>query len=319
MNNLIFQRMLPYFKIARFDHWFKNIFMVPGIIVALYLDRSLNFGSVLWPMLVGILATGFVASSNYVINEILDAKFDRLHPVKKNRPVPSGQVNLVLGYIEWIVLAIIGLGLAYSINHEFFYCALLLWIMGCFYNIPPVRTKDKPFIDVLSESVNNPLRLLLGWYLTGTELFAPLSLIMAYWMIGAFFMAIKRYAEYQRIGNKDTASSYRASFRFYNPQRLMISIMYYVAAFGLFFGIFLIRYRIELILSIPFIAGFVAWYMHLAYLEDSPVQYPEKLYKERGFVIYTGLCFVIVITLLLVDVPVIEKLFPQTGGSLQGI
>ena len=120
MNKSILQELLPYIKIARFDHWFKNIFMVPGIIVALYLDRSLNIESVLWPMLVGILATGFVASSNYVINEILDAKFDRLHPVKKHRPVPSGQVNLIIGYVEWIVLAIIGLGLAYSINHAFF-------------------------------------------------------------------------------------------------------------------------------------------------------------------------------------------------------
>lgn len=313
MNNPFFQRVLPYIKIARFDHWFKNIFMIPGIIVALYLDRSLTISAIIWPMIIGIVATGFVASSNYVVNEILDAKFDRLHPVKKNRPVPSGQVNISVGYIEWIVLAVIGLGLAYTINTAFFYCALALWIMGCFYNIPPVRTKDKPFIDVLSESVNNPLRLLLGWYLTGTELFAPLSLVMAYWMIGAFFMAIKRYAEYQRIGNKLTASSYRASFKFYNPERLMISIMYYVAAFGLFFGIFLIRYRIELILSIPFIAGFVAWYMHLAYLEDSPVQYPEKLYKERGFVLYTGLCFIIVMTLLVVDVPLIQQLFPQTG------
>ena len=308
------QRLMPYIKIARFDHWFKNIFMIPGIIVALYLDRSLGLWSIVFPTIVGLLATGFVASSNYVINEILDAKYDRLHPVKKHRPVPSGQVNLFWGYIEWIALAIIGLGLAYTINKEFFYCALTLWIMGCFYNIPPIRTKDKPFLDVLSESVNNPLRLLLGWYLTGTELVTPLSLTMAYWMIGAFFMAIKRYAEYERIGDKDTASSYRASFKFYNRRRLMISIMYYVAAFGLFFGIFLIRYRIELILSIPFIAGFVAWYMHLAYLEDSPVQYPEKLYKERGFVSYTALCFAIVIFLLLVDLQFIDQLFPPTGN-----
>ena len=308
------QSLMPYIKIARFDHWFKNIFMIPGIIVALYLDRSLNIGSIILPTIIGVLATGFVASSNYVINEILDAKFDKLHPVKKHRPVPSGQVNLFWGYVEWIGLAIIGLALAYLINMPFFYCALTLWIMGCFYNIPPIRTKDKPFLDVLSESVNNPLRLLLGWFLTGTLLVTPLSLIMAYWMIGAFFMAIKRYAEYERIGDKNIAASYRASFKFYNRERLMISIMYYVAAFGLFFGIFLIRYRIELILCIPFIAGFVAWYMHLAYLEDSPVQYPEKLYKEKGFVGYTALCFVIVILLLLVDLPFVDRLFPPTGN-----
>lgn len=313
MKNTDGSGLLPYIKIARIDHWFKNVFMIPGIIVAMYLDRSLDHADIFIPTIIGLLAAGLVASSNYVINEILDAKFDALHPVKKHRPVPSGQVNLTWGYIEWIALAVIGLALAWTVNRMFFYCALALWIMGCFYNIKPMRTKDKPYLDVISESVNNPLRLLLGWYLTGTVLLPPLSLIMAYWMIGAFFMAIKRYAEYLRIGNKETASSYRASFKYYNPERLMISILYYVAAFGLFFGIFLIRYRIELILSIPFIAGFIAWYMHLAYMEDSPVQYPEKLYKERAFMGYTTLCMVIVLVLLVVDIPAINHLFPPTG------
>ena len=51
----------------------------------------------------------------------------------------------------------------------------LLWIMGCLYNIPPFRTKDRPWLDVLSEAVNNPLRLLIGWYMVPTGLIAPLS------------------------------------------------------------------------------------------------------------------------------------------------
>ena len=39
----------------------------------------------------------------------------------------------------------------------------VLWVMGCIYNIPPVRSKDLPYLDVLSEAVNNPLRMLAGW------------------------------------------------------------------------------------------------------------------------------------------------------------
>ena len=309
----MFNNFIPYFKIARIDHWFKNVFMLPGILIAFYLDQTLLHWGVLWPILLAILITGLVASSNYVINEILDAKFDLLHPVKKHRPVPSGQVNLTWGYIEWIGLAIVGLGLAWFMGRPFFLSALALWIKGCFYNISPIRTKDKPYLDVVSESVNNPLRLLLGWYATGTSLFPPISLIIAYWMIGAFFMALKRFAEYRRIGDKATAASYRASFKHYNAERLMISVTYYIAIFGLFFGIFLIRYRIEFILATPFIAGFIAWYMHLAYLPDSPVQYPEKLYKERGFVIYAMLCAVIMLALLFVDIPILSDIFSMTS------
>lgn len=305
-------RLSPYIKIARFDHWFKNVFMIPGILVAMYIDPSIIGFELFWPTVIGFLAAGFVASSNYVINEILDADFDRLHPVKKLRPIPSGEVNLRLAYILWILLAILGLSLAYTINLAFFLSALTLWIMGCLYNIPPVRTKDKPYLDVLSESVNNPLRLALGWYLTGIELWPPLSLVLAYWMIGAFFMAVKRYAEFQRIGDHATAANYRASFKHYDAERLMISVIYYVAAFGLFFGIFLIRYRVEFILEIPLIAGFIAWYMHLTFLEDSPVQYPEKLYKETGFVVYTALCVVVLIVLLFWDIPQLGEIFSKT-------
>ncbi len=281
----------------------------------MYLDHSLIHSGVIWPIFLAFLATGLVASSNYVINEILDAKFDRLHPVKKFRPVPSGEVELIWGYVEWIVLAIIGLALAYTLGMYFFYSALALWVMGCVYNIAPIRTKDKPYLDVTSESVNNPLRLLLGWYATGTTLFPPISLIIAYWMIGAFFMALKRFAEYRRINDPQTAAAYRASFEHYNADRLMISVTYYIALFGLFFGIFLIRYRIEFIVATPFIAGFIAWYMRLAYLEDSPVQYPEKLYKQKGFVAYAILCALVMSLLLVIDIPYLHELFSMTKAT----
>ena len=99
----------PYLKIARFDHWFKNVFVLPGVIVAVYIDSSLLKSSLILDLVIALLATGFIASSNYIINEILDAPKDALHPVKKHRPVPSGQVNIKVGYALWIVFLLIGL------------------------------------------------------------------------------------------------------------------------------------------------------------------------------------------------------------------
>ncbi len=279
---------VPYFKIARFDHWFKNVFMIPGVIVALYAQPDLFTFPVVLKLILALLATGFVASSNYVINEVLDAPFDALHPVKKNRPIPCGLVNIRVAYGEWIFFGILGLSLASLLGMYFFIAALALWIMGCVYNIPPLRSKDKPYIDVLSESVNNPLRLLLGWYATGILVLPPVSLVLAYWMVGAFFMAVKRFAEYRRIGDPQISSEYRQSFRHYTETRLLVSIIYYAVSFGLFFGIFLMRYKMEMILSIPFIAGFIAWYIHLGFLENSPTQYPEQLYLQKGFILSPG-------------------------------
>ena len=123
--------------------------------------------------------------------------------------------------------------------------------MGCAYNIKPVRLKDLPYFDVLSESVNNPLRMLAGWYMTGILVFAPLSLLLSYWMVGCYFMAIKRYSEYRDIGDPTRAAAYRKSFGYYTPERLLVSIVFYASAAMLFLGAFIMRYRLELILVLP--------------------------------------------------------------------
>jgi decaprenyl-phosphate phosphoribosyltransferase len=307
----------PYLKIARFDHWFKNVFMLPGFVVAYYARPELLDISVIWEIPLALLAAGCVASSNYVINELLDAPYDALHPVKKNRPIPSGLVKRNLALLEWVFFAIIGLGVAATLGSRFFSVALMLWVMGCVYNIPPIRSKDKPYLDVLTESINNPLRLLMGWYATGILNFPPLSLLIAYWMVGAFFMAVKRFAEYRRIGDPVVSAEYRRSFRYYTEGRLMVSIIYYAVSFGLFFGIFLMRYKMEMILSIPLIAGFIAWYIHLGLLENSPTQYPELLYRQKGFTSYCLFCGMVMQLLLFAHFPWLYELFESTVQSMQ--
>jgi 4-hydroxybenzoate polyprenyltransferase len=302
----------PYIQIARIDHWFKNVFMLPGIILALYLDHGIWTTELLINLAWAILLTGLVASSNYVLNEVLDAESDRKHPVKCKRPVASGLVNIRIAYLEWLLLGVAGVGGSLTLGMPFFYSALALWIMGFFYNTRPFRTKDKPYLDVISESVNNPIRLLLGWYATGTELIPPVSLLLAYWFIGAFFMAVKRFAEYRRIDDPERAGEYRLSFRFYNEQHLLTSIIYYVAAFGLFFGIFLIRYRTELILSIPLIAAVIAWYINLGFRGDSPVQYPEKLYREKGLMFLLLVTSLVMTALMFIDLPWLGDIFSKT-------
>ena len=156
-----------------------------------------------------------------MINEVLDAPSDRSHPVKRNRPVPSGLVSVPLAYVQWIALMVVGVGLGFVVNVPFALTMLALWVMGCIYNIPPIRSKDLPYLDVLSESINNPLRMLAGWYMTGTAAFAPTSLLVSYWMVGCYFMAIKRYAEYRDIGDPARAAAYRKSFGYYTLERLL--------------------------------------------------------------------------------------------------
>src|ERR1700675_3986871 len=210
--------IVGHLEILRIDHWVKNVFVLPGIVVALSVDRA-RLASWSWAnFALGMLAICLIASSNYVINEILDAPFDRIHPTKSGRPVAAGRVNVAWGYVQWIAFMAAELGLGLFISKLFTLTLLALWVMGCIYNIPPIRSKDLPYVDVLSEAINNPLRMLAGWFIAATASLAPASLLLSYWMVGCYFMAIKRYAELRDLGDRTAAAAYRKYFAFYTSE-----------------------------------------------------------------------------------------------------
>jgi decaprenyl-phosphate phosphoribosyltransferase len=147
--------MNAYLNIARPDHWFKNVFMLPGAALALVIFPG-RYEHLLFQLLLGLMSTCLVASANYVINEYLDAEFDRFHPTKKYRPSVAGLIKPVYAIIEYFFLVTLGLGIAWAIGQWFLFFSILLLIMGILYNVSPIRLKDRVFIDVLSESFNNP-------------------------------------------------------------------------------------------------------------------------------------------------------------------
>ncbi len=301
-----------YVALARPDHWFKNIFMVPGMLFAiLYFEVTFNVELVV-AVLVGVISTCLIASANYVINEWLDAEFDKFHPVKKNRPSVTKNLYAPYIYLEYVFLATLGLALAYYISMPFFLLEVLLLIMGVLYNVRPFRTKDRIFTDVLSESINNPIRFALGWYIFVPMIFPPLSIIVAYWMGGAFLMGIKRFAEYRFIDDPKVAGLYRRSFQFYTEHSLLISSFFYALTSAFFLGIFLIKNRIELLISFPFFALLFAWYLKIGLQKDSVAQKPEQLYKRKYFRIYVVLLGFLLAALLFIDIPALNWFLQNT-------
>jgi 4-hydroxybenzoate polyprenyltransferase len=304
-----------YISLARPDHWFKNVFMLPGVVLGWAACGRPAWGAMIGGLVPAIASACLVAASNYTINEWLDAAEDRQHPEKKRRPAAAGRIRASLAYTQWLLLAVAGLGIARLIGVAFFWSAAALFVMGVVYNVAPLRSKDRPYIDALSESVNNPIRLLLGWYTFDCGLVPPASLLLAYWMLGGFFMSMKRFGELRHINDVVVAAAYRKSFRHYTPERLLMSVVFYATAFGLFGGVFMIRYRVELILAVPFVAGLMAMYMHLGLLPDSPAQHPEALLTHRPFVLYGCLTTLVVIVCSIVRLPWLDGLFQSTIPS----
>jgi decaprenyl-phosphate phosphoribosyltransferase len=314
-----FGTVWPYVQIARLDHWVKNAFMLLGVVVALFYDP----GALAWnsavALALAVAATCLVASSNYVLNEVIDAPTDRLHPEKRHRPVPSGRVRISIAYAEWVLAGAAGMLLAWLVNSTFALAVAWLWLMGIVYNVRPLRTKDWPYLDVLSEAVNNVIRLLLGWFPLVPDRLPPVSLMLAYWMAGAFFMATKRFGEYRRLADPVTAAAYRRSFAHYSEERLLVSMMFYATACALFSGVFIVRYHLELVLFVPFAAGFFAYYLKLGLRTDSPAQHPERLHQERGFLLYTVGIAVLFVLLMFIHIPVLYEWFNVEAAGIRSL
>lgn len=308
------QRLRSHLAILRLDHSIKQLFVLPGVFVAFVMARADWNTAVLVRLVLGLVAVTLVASSNYVLNEMLDAPFDRLHPTKCARPAVLGLIHYPAGYTQWLVLAIAGILLAGTVSAEFLPSVLALWLMGCVYNIPPLRLKDLPYLDVLAESVNNPLRFCAGWYIVTPTIPPPLSLLISYWMLGAYFMALKRFSEYRQIG-PECAASYRRSFRHYTEKALLNSVVFYAATSMLFFGAFIMRYRLEWVLAFPVIALLMAEYFNLSFQSESAVQNPEKLFRAKRLMVLVCVCVGLLALLLFVNVSAVGRLFPPSGIS----
>ena len=302
-----------YLAIARPDHWFKNVFMLPGVVVA-----AGTVPAVAWPALAGrtlvaLASLCLLASSYYTLNEILDAPYDRLHPTKHTRPVPSGRVRIPIAWAQWLVLFAASLAVGRLVSPWFTATLVVLWLAACAYNVPPLRTKDRIHLDVLSESVNNPLRMVAGWFVVTSATLPPASLLLSYWMIGAYFMALKRFAEVRHIADAPRAAAYRRSFAWYTEERLLVSIMFYGAAAMLFFGAFCMRYRLELLLAFPLVALVMALYLHVALKPDSAAQHPERLHREPALMAAVVATTLAMTVLLYRDIPAMYRWLTPTA------
>lgn len=300
-----------YLYIARPDHWFKNIFVLPGAALAVLFVQP-DTGEAITGTIVAVLCACLLASANYVINEWLDADSDQYHPIKQARPGAQGQLKPGLVLAEYAGFAIAGLALASTQSTTFLISAFLFLAMGLVYNVKPIRSKDRAYLDVLSEAVNNPLRLLLGWSAIIPDALPPSSALLAYWMGGAFLMVVKRYAEFRFIADPDRAAHYRKSFATYTEDKLLLSAFFYALCAAFFLGVFLIKYRIEFLLSLPLFAILFTWYLALGMKPASATQTPEKLFREKPFMVFTLLLCLAIALLFSVEIPVLDILVDVT-------
>jgi 4-hydroxybenzoate polyprenyltransferase len=218
--------MKIYFDFLRINEWYKNVTVLIGIVFAIFLLKiSFNQISLINSLIV-IFLSCLMSSANYALNAIVDRNLDKKHPTKKFRPLPSKKINLTDAFLIMISLLVSSLTISYllfGINITFF--LFLLFVAALFYNIKPIRLKDVPYVDVLSESINNPIRFLIGWFLFANA-FPNVLILIIIWTSACFLMTRKRLNELAEFGEK--INNYRGTFRYYSKKSLGIAMSFYM-------------------------------------------------------------------------------------------
>ena len=146
-------------RLLRVKQWTKNAVVFAAFVFALG-DRNQNLAAwELWKVCLAALAFSLVSSAVYILNDLRDAPQDRLHPIKKHRPVAAGEVapRWALGGAAGLMLA--GLGGAWRLG------PWLLAVSGSYCALQVVYTlwlKRIALVDVIVISMGFVLRALAG-------------------------------------------------------------------------------------------------------------------------------------------------------------
>ena len=195
-------------KLLKLKHHIKNIVVLIPLIFSM---KFVELSSCIFA-LIAVVAFSLIASAIYVFNDILDMENDRLHPIKKNRPIASGQISIQLARVIFLCFTLMSVGLSLYLNIYVTLCVLAYLILNIFYSI---KWKYIPIIDVVCIALGFILRVLAG---CAALLVVPSPLvILLTFFTSMFFTFSKRKLEYQLIEDK---GSCRKSIVEYNESLL---------------------------------------------------------------------------------------------------
>lgn len=301
-------RFADYVAIARPDHWIKHVLIIPGVVFAMIMSGAgpADYTALAERLLICLVVAMALSSANYTINEWLDAPFDATHPTKRARPAVRTAMSPTIVFAQYILLTTVGMLAAHTLGFSFSTTAAVFAIFGVIYNVRPIRAKDRAFLDVIVESINNPLRFLFGWFAVTPFVAPPVSILIAYWCGGAFLMAAKRVSEHRAIveaGGTARLAAYRPSFAVYTQSSLVTSCLVYAQGFAFMMAIFLLKYRIEYLVVVPLLIALFAAYMRLALTPDSAAARPEELMRQPAMLVGAAVTMALFGALTFVDLP----------------
>lgn len=258
--------VLDLLRLLRVEQWYKNVV----IFISIIFSFSLFNGELIFLTFVGFISLCLASSSNYIINDIIDAKKDRYHPEKKKRPLASGRVNILAALFTVLILLNISFLISYIISLNFLFSIIALFILSQAYTF---YLKNIAILDIIVISINFIIRAVSGTFIIQY----PISpwVILSTFFISLFLVGGKRSVEISFNNSK----KYRLSLKGMNKQTLEYISITSIVCVIVFFSIYsILNQNPFLLLSLP-AALFIIFHYFNDYRES-----PEKIRNPEKFI-----------------------------------
>lgn len=192
--------ILAAIQVARPIHWVKNIALFAAIFLTGALFDKGQFAKVAW----GFVAFCFATSATYIFNDILDAPNDRLHPIKKFRPIASGSISSTLAFLEAVgfIFAALFVYTISPLNSLFFLLIVSYLVLQVFYSL---KLKNIAILDILIIATGFIMRVYAGAFAIDAHL--SVWFLLCVISVALFLASGKRRAELNLMHDDATRKS----------------------------------------------------------------------------------------------------------------
>lgn len=190
------QGFVAMWRAMRPSHWVKNLVVFAAPVFAMALDAQT------WLLALASFALfSMMASGVYLLNDVADRGVDRQHPVKRNRPVASGQLSPRLALGVSALLMGISLGLGFLVTGHLGMVLVGYVLIQAGYNL---KLKHVAVMDLMCISAGFVFRALAGAAATGIP---PSSWFILCVGLLAFYLALKKREAELRDVDQQTLST----------------------------------------------------------------------------------------------------------------
>ncbi len=257
--------MSKYIKLIRLHHWVKNILIS---IVFLFNPGIWTIANISQLLLL-ILFWGLIASSGYIINDILDVENDRLHPTKRFRPIASGDVSIKSALTIAVMFIVVSFVCTYLLSVTSFIVLICYFVLNTCYSL---YLKTIRYLDIIILTAFYMLRIIIGATLFDLEI---TNWFFATSFFGFLAISIKK-REMETYKVKDGQKTRR---KYSKADSITLNTLSYIAAFAslIFLNLHTILYlhlkNIYLLLFINASALYVVFsFLDKESITDDPVK-----------------------------------------------